>query len=68
MDKIKLSLKDVIYILLIISGVIFNYSTVNSQLTDNTESIEEIQQTLKQHNLQLINYKLDEIMKILDKK
>ena len=67
MDKLKLSLKDVVYILLIFSGVIFNYSTVNSQLTENTEAIEEIQETLKKNNLELIMYKLDEIKKILDK-
>jgi hypothetical protein len=67
MEKLKFTLKDVIYILLIVSTFIANYTTTNNRIMDLEKDVTEIKQELKKNNLDLINYKLDEIMKLLNK-
>ena len=59
MDKFKLTVKDVIYIVTIVISFLGTYYTMKNKV-DNLES------QIKNHNLELIEYKLEQVGKQLD--
>lgn len=73
-EKLTFTLKDVIYIVTLIitlSGTYFSLKEDNTRLENNIilvkEETQKNTQTLTKNNLELINYKLDKIMKLLEK-
>ena len=60
MEKFKLTVKDVIYIITIVISMAGVWFTMKNKV-DNLES------QIKNHNLQLIEYKLDQLDKQLNK-
>ena len=66
-DKITFTIKDVIYIVTLLGGMFAGYYANKYKVSSLEEKVNGIEQTLKENNLELINYKLDEILKLLDK-
>ena len=59
MEKFKLTVKDVIYIITIVVSMLGTWFTMKNKV-DNLES------QIKNHNLELIEYKLEQVGKQLD--
>lgn len=67
MDTLKFTLKDLIYIITIVLSVAGMYYTTKSKIENNEKEIIELKAELKNNNLSLISYRLDELCKQLDK-
>ena len=63
----KFSIRDIIYICVIVLTLAGNYFATDSRVSSLEEEVATNTQILQENNLELINYKLDEIMKSLDK-
>lgn len=59
MDTLKFTLKDLIYIITIVLSVAGTYFTLKNDVNNLKEQI-------KDHNLELIEYKLEQVGKQLD--
>jgi len=73
--NMTLNIKEIIYIILLLISILFNYFALISRvqlLEYKVKTIEEnnskIMRYLEQNNLDVISYKLDEIQKNLEKK
>jgi len=72
--NMTLNIKEIIYIILLLISILFNYFALISRvqlLEYKVKTIEEnnskIMRYLEQNNLDVISYKLDEIQKNLEK-
>ena len=60
MEKFKLTIKDVVYIITIVISILSTYYIQKGR-------IDALEANIKNHNLELIEYKLDQLNKQLDK-
>jgi len=72
--NMTLNIKEIIYIILLLTSILFNYFALISRvqlLEYKVKTIEEnntkITRYLEQNNLDVISYKLDDIQKYLEK-
>ena len=63
----KFSIRDIVYICAFVIILAGNYFINNARISNVEKKASENSQTLKDNNLELINYKLDEIKKAINK-
>ena len=65
MDSKKYTLRDLIYILLIIVSGLANYFVTQSTADEALSIAKQNKQELKDNNLELLGYKIDEVLSLI---
>ena len=65
-DSNKLNVKDIIMIVSITAAVLTGYNTLETKVAIMDEKVTENTKTLQDNNLELINYKLDNITVLME--
>lgn len=67
LKKETITIKDMIMILIFVAGVLAGWYSNKTDMTILEKQVNDNTLILKKNNLELINYKLDKILKIVDK-